>query len=417
MTDHPNDPDTGPDDAPWLRRALHDVADAEPVRDARADILDTARGVVVPLRPTERRRASSPRRWLAVAAVAAALAGIGGAVVLAGGDDDDRNIVTNPGEDPTSTTEAPTTTATTPTTVVTAPVVSVTTSVPPTSTTTPPVVGGPTGWYVPRDLPEGWRVTGIAEAGSSVDPGACPCRSAWWVHPNGALVEGTSYALDLPLVDGRPDIDDEQLEPAEVAPGLQGWRAERPSGAGTDVVVSWRAEGRRYVQVRMHGLSAGDRAEVVESWRAASADELPIAPPGFVTVHQAALDAGVIEAPSVQLTLTDGTTEATLGLEVAQGSRVFSLPIFDAELVELPDVEGAGGAIETITDHGRFVGSFPGSTSVGIYSPDPSVDLTALARSLRPATADEWAAFVRSVGGPPELEVPAITDLVARAGA
>lgn len=398
MTDRPT---PGPADVPWLRDALHDVTDARPVPDARQAILDRADGtgpspIVVPLASPGDGRWST-RHKLAAAAVVLGLVAIAGAVTLTG-DDDSTPVTTTPGE--------------------------------------------PTGWYVPSALPDGWEVTMIETIPEQIDSEDCPCQLMHSIGP-GAYVAGyrTTFAGPPPGPDDPPGVllpglggdgsgrpISKKPQAVDVAPGIPGWRTQTrallSSNDEYDIARTW-VSGGTLTHLISAGLGESEQADLVAKWAATDDQEDLPSPAGFEVVNRTIVPAGAESVVDVFGTIRIGSASAHFSLSALDETVPLDLAAPDIEHLETPDVPGSAGVLSEGNGPGdaAYRGQWPGgatltiSGSLGENEGEATpAQVTAIARSFRPATAQEWATFVSSTTHSPAAIAPTIRDLIVRTG-
>ncbi|HWJ64527.1 MAG TPA: hypothetical protein VNS19_21320 [Acidimicrobiales bacterium] len=389
MTDPTDRPD--PADAAWFRRHLDPVLDAEPIADAWPQIAARAQGVP----PAATRHAE--RRWLAVAAVLALLAGL--AVVVA---------ATRPDDDTTSLqSEQPT----------------------------------PTGLYIPKGLPEGWR---LRTAWVAKVPTGCGVSGRSWQRPTKDLL---TPRLELSYVPcPLPDHDALGDPGPSLGNGIDESRMAQLEESPATRVLQWDHHGTWTLRSEQ-GLS---EADLVGAARAIVAAPSSTAPP---------IDGMQLTGTNVAPGIPTGPTLA-LSLIAPDGNRVsYHLnapgegPVATAFTVDEPrDVPGQAlpvalrgpewDGVDDVLQSSRtfrrgtaFVGDWPGAD---LEAPrvEPIIDdhdrtqpqvveqqrgaydelLVQLIGSLRPATAEEWHAFVATAEKVPAARITGAADLTAILG-
>lgn len=391
MTDRP-DPRPSPDDADarWFREVLAPVVDTQPVPDGWREIAErvgSTDATVVHLEPSRPDRATRSRRGrqLLVAAAVLAVIGMVAAFVLTRGSDDDaRTVVAVPGPDDDAT-----------------------------------------GWYVPTDLPEGWRLAEVQTDWRDVEGfvGSCPCTlTSWQQADRPAAAQVVTVTADAgedddPVADPRSDD-----VPVDLGDGVTGVLR-----GGTHVV--WVGGGRS-----MTVASDRDDAELVDLATAVRADPRALAATGYTAVDTVEIPASARAFHAVTVVLTHPADGRTLRYEVTPhgyddvwlyarilGSRpVPDLPrpveevVLDPRFTEVDDPAAAA----------MFVGWWPGADLVtggdsGVGTDQATRDeVLALLRSLRPATAEEWSAFLDTATGTVEDDARAdrLADLIVHEG-
>lgn len=368
----------GPDDdRRWFRSAIEPVVDADPVPDD----WEAVRARVTGEGPTPvalGAAADRPRRTgrLAFAAAAAVilLAGVVGVLALTG----------DPAGDPVAT-EPPTTDD----------------------------ASEATGWYVPTDLPDGWTVRAAELDLVTLD---CPCRTAVWVSPDRAR---TLTHFAGPAEPGASTVG-EEAPTIDLADGVSAQVLDR--GRAT-TELSWYLGDQRSFLV----ATGWERNELVEAARSAVATDGSVdRPAGLDTVVDMDHPRGRFTVAQVAVTLAgpDGRSLA-YGLSSAGSGTAFTagtVPVpseadgLTGPLFELDPGPGADIA------HPTYLGPWPGADVqvpvAGRQGREPVAapgadDVDRLVTSLRPATAQEWQAFLADAETTDErlLEADRLADL------
>lgn len=369
MTEHA----PGPADAPWLVTALHDIAETAPVAEAPA--LDGP--LVRSIDPRGRRRAPV---LLVAAAIVLVLAA---AAVFA--------VRSSDGTDqPPSSIEA----------------------------------GAPTGWYVPEDLPDGWTVRGVSSVGSERP---CPCRSRIWTGAEGSWI---GYSSDPASVgeswdepDGVPlgggaagSLRSDDVVDIDLGSGISG--TITAGGPGV-FQVTW-VEGDRARTVGSGGVDDDELMAIardlvgqpdpteplIDGWEQIYAlDEAgPTAAQPLVMVEVETPDANRVR----YLMMASGDAATFVAGSVPEERVLEGQPL---PMIELLPAIGRDRLVNPL------VGEWPGSdVYVDIVSEDEAptqAEVDELAASLRPATTQEWRAFVRryTSSEPGLLEAATVADL------
>ncbi|MEO6628783.1 MAG: hypothetical protein ABIP03_09470 [Aquihabitans sp.] len=393
MTDHhdsthPSDPTPPSDpigasdttdaaDARWFREAVAPVVDARPVPDAWDTIRARATGegpTVVALSAAPGRgrsdgrggpRLPAGRRTMAlVAAALLAVVGIGTTVVVR--DKADKGQVVTATPTPTPADVAP---------------------------------GDATGWYIPRGLPTGWELESVATDWLHIEGrgGTCPCHATVWRSEAGSMVLSTA------TFDGTLATQYEGADMVELGNGIIGVRHGARYGAAADT-IGW-VEGTRASILWYHGLQPSE-ALAQAKLLAPGGD----AGPKFTKVTSQEVPAEVRAFRSVLVTLRhtpSGRTVAYglqppgLSLDPYYHPGALGGDIIGGQPVGRFEVAPDGGASKSV-----YVVKWPGvDVIVGRYveplPPEPmaDADLRMLVPALRPATTEEWYAFLDSATG------------------
>lgn len=387
MTDPIGPPPTIDADAAWFRSQVAPVVEAAPVADTWSQIEARA---MVPAAADEARPTRA--RWLAAAAAMLLL--VGGAVVLTStrDDGDDRDRVT----------------------------------------TEPPA---PTGWYVPVGLPPGWQVETIeAHTGGA----ACARRGAQWSDPSqdrsmSLQFDGCGHAPtqdDVPELEipGAPPDQGPQWSLHEVDLGggvtATGIRTDHGDPALVDVQsLNWNADGGAWT-LQALGLGYDEQVAIVKRL-AADPDRSDVGVAGLDEVDR-------WTAPE-----RDGTAEVQVGMVNPDGLRVVLMlslpgsgnrPGGSSVLVPV-EVAGQPEPVLRYDTPGfwavRYGGAWPGADwSVMRITEGPTdpahmitdADIEQLIGSLRPATTEQWHAFVATATkgvSPSLLDAATLQDLAA----
>jgi hypothetical protein len=400
VTDDPTPTDPGTDaDRAWLRRHLDPIV-ARTADDRWEELAD---GASLP-GPAPLASGSTPPRGRRALAVAAAIAVVLGAVAVArpwsGGDGEPAEVIA----------------------------------------AEPP----PTGWYVPMGLPEGWALE-YAEAHAGGP--ACERRGFQWTDPAGEVSVGLAFDAcgevlspdDLPTAEDL-GIDDPARAPSmpqvaevDLGGGIVGvgtaidgeLRSRSASPLAPDQrSIAWEADGGTWT-LRTLGLGEpalldaaralvpdpddaearvgeliGADIELVERWTAPARERTP------------QVQLGLVAPDGRQMGLhlyTPGTGDRPAGDSFVVPEVIAGQPL---EVWRFDDIGWAG----------RFGGAWPGA-DVTIYrwAADPAdwIDddsLRTFIASLRPASAEQWRAFLDTATGtvPDELRTAAtLADLYA----
>lgn len=376
MTDHPT-PDPTPDDgahdadARWFRAAVDPVLDAHPVPDDWTAVRDRVAGsspLPVPLPRTATRRGLRP--WaLAAAAAIAAVAGFGATLALTG--DDDSTVSSDAGGR-----------------------------------------GGATGFYVPSALPDGWEVTSLYEMSDQFLGDLCPCDLVRWEQGPRRLLalrvrgeepfdpagpaEGRTY---LPFVRGEVPASSWAGAPE----GSIGWEAADPD---LDVVAHAAQAGDVTTYVIATGVAVEGATAEAEALALAVIDGDLATPPGYDEQARNSVGEDVRLAYRAEGTMRNDELDLRVPFSLGPDPLGLTGPL---EAPRSPAIE-LPGSDRSVTDAGEsgfpsLAASWPGvagfqignglaegATSEGVTTEQ----LVALADAFRPATAEEWAAFVET---------------------
>ncbi len=346
-----------------LRTALTAVADRhEPDAEAWHHIENQVSGRGPALVAADRHGPAAPRRRhrLLAAAVIAAVAAVATVAVLARGDHD------------RDTTDV---------------------------TTTPAVA---TGWYIPVGLPDGWTVREVTA--QRMDE-RCPCSETTWASPSRDIVLIRSTDPDRAGQDGVTEVPSPSTSTFAVADDVEGTITPAPDAEGgpTGWTAGWVVDGER-TSLTAIGIAPSQAAEVA---RAVFADPTSVpehvegvAPVGSWSetspVNRDA-DVGIAMASpaghEVDITLSSSDRWRSKGILVPTDRLAGQQPL---ALLTLKSY-----APTPVGDQPRvrdYIGLWPGATVrvLGGYADGPATDaeIDAVTASLRPATLDEWRAFV-----------------------
>lgn len=278
----------------------------------------------------------------------------------------------------------------------------------------------PTGWYIPADLPDGWTVEGI-EVG---DGGPrCANRGATWVNDaTKSTIVITHDACDvLPGVDpdALPNDDADDEAPLGGSPGgsprgrdstevdLGGITATAtsfgPPDARSTRTLTWVDSGTwsaRGDSVTAEELIAAANTAVDDP----SLDQIPL--PGFTPFEQWDVPARGT-SPVVQFAIrSPEEVLVSYALEAPGWGTGRSFSPYPT-MVDLP---GQPLPVIRFTSHdgswsaAKYAGFWPGADLIGYLflqdsGAEPPNDVVGeLFASLRPATTEEWRAFLASAG-------------------
>jgi hypothetical protein len=293
--------------------------------------------------------------------------------------------------------------------------------------TTEAPAGSPGGWYIPRDLPKGWKPLSVSGGPETIP---CPCRSAIWREPDGAgwvWFRTEQQPEGLPSNDGG-EGDDAGDPTVNLGRGVEA-RFLEGNLADADWALSWDDEGQT-ASVKASGVSRDD-AVAIASALVADPGRRDL-PSGNVTLDRSDDTSSSEDLHEASVTVEyrrpDGGS-ITYALESSNRFHEFS-PHEDWKSASLPGqdlpVDVQVEQVYTGPSHGyrpftSYRGIWPGASvhsplnaniRAGKFSPDAEQTATLVA-SLRPATLEEWRAFVRRTPTheAPLLEVSSIADL------
>ncbi len=372
MTD-PTAPD-GAADHDWFRSHVGPVLDAEPVTDAWAVIEARAHGDV-----PDPASLQGQRRWLAIAAVLALLAGL--AVIVAATKPDDATSVTANAPDAT-------------------------------------------GWYIPANLPEGWT---LRTAWVTKRPTACGYTGRRWEGPS---TNGSMPRLELTYTRCGSDVTREGEPGPALGHGVDKTVIGSLGPGSPTTQLGWQQDGD-WMLIASGGLTQDD---LVEAAKAIVANPASVAPPlgGFVFAG-ASRSNGALPGPAVAVSLETPSGQIASYRLARPGGGPPSTPFTKDEPVtvegqplpvELRTVrfDDLDGRLETMGRCCRsatsYLGTWPATDlqvprsnfSSDAAGPEPTdeagldaydASLIELISSLRPATTDEWRAFLATAENPP----------------
>lgn len=302
----------------------------------------------------------------------------------------------------------------------------------------------PTGWYVPVGLPDGWA---LEHAEAYPGRASCEQRGFQWTDPAGEVSIGLSFDAcgELPSNEDLPTFEDLGIDDPALAPSLP--QVEEVDlgggvvGAGIAIdgelrsrsasplapdqrSIAWEADGGTW-SLRTLGL---DEPALLETARALVPD-----PDDAEAQIEELIGGGIDLVERWSAPARERTPEVQLGL-VAPDGRQLGLHLYTPGTGDRPAGDSfvvpeaiAGQPLEVwryddIGWAGRFGGAWPGA-DVTIYrwAADPAdwIDddsLRTFIASLRPASAEQWRAFLDTATGtiPEEVRTaPTVADLYA----
>lgn len=362
-----------------LRDALHAAAPTETHVDrGLADLLDRLDGPGVAPAVLARRAPRTDRRVLAAAAVVAVLAVAAAVLALTrSGDHPSRLVTTPPGDTAT-------------------------------------------GWYVPHGLPDDWQLESITtDLRDAENPDApCPCRLWLWVDRAAgrslmAIRSTGSFDTAAAVADGNQGgLEDSRATEVDLGGGITGVHLRAQSGSS----VRWGADGHSWV---VQGIDLkGD--DLVAAARQVVATAAAPRPPdgGYELLDQTAVAGGIDSYQDVHVILRNRATKARVAYTLSPEGRadpfgfIGLLPRQVALATGLPRGLEVGEGTD-LAFLARWPGADVASNSDSAFGADPGpaspADVREVLRSLRPATAEEWAAFSRTATGEVDPKVRAAT--------
>lgn len=280
----------------------------------------------------------------------------------------------------------------------------------------------PTGWYVPEGL-EGWTLESVTGDLQAIERRAtCPCSVTSLIADDGASALVVADSVAPP----SSDIDEAfgGGEPVDI-----GGRDGRRSVEG---IATWAwIDGDRYRSAMMLEVPDAEQAALA----AAIADGADVGraaeAPGYEVVAFGEAEADERAIREVTVTMREDATGDRVAY-VLTPSGIGSVPALFLgvvpEAVELPGqplplvhVDPPPGSVFV---QPSYAGAWPGADiAADVQEPAPEDALPdgtieAVLGSLRPATGDEWRAFLATAEQPvdadPDLGVDRIDDLVVR---
>jgi hypothetical protein len=384
----PTPPDRTDVDLDRLRRTLRvaPVATLE-IDDGLADLRARTQGRgATPLpAPPPTSSGTDRGRLLAVAAVLVLVAGVASALVLTRGGDDDRPAVR----------------------------------------IEPPA----TGWYIPHQLPKGWELASVDSDFMDVEGfgGRCPCVQSTWVHPDGRRIAVYRSASSAKVFRWTADASDGPPEEVTLVGSV---KAQVFSPIEGRVVVGWVQDRRRTM---VTGQGTGRADALLAARRIARGevgnDDSPLR--GYHLLDRATAPDGVRAYESITVTLRNRRAGATLGYTLTPngfGASVTSSVLGDLRAVHVPGqprpllqsshITAYGDEGSGVAYSGRWPGAdvFIGDDGDSLHMNGRVTDreVRAVISALRPASADEWARFLRrvpQVDHSPNLAVSSIDAL------
>lgn len=361
-----------------LRDALLAAAPADThVEDGLADLQARLDGVA--LGPAELAEGAPSNRWrvLAAVAVVAAVVATAAAVLVARQDRDRTDVVTTPGQEAT-------------------------------------------GWYVPEGLGPDWQLESIStDFRDAVNPDApCPCREWLWVDAaagRSVMVIRSTGSFDVAeaVADGNEGgIEGSRAAAVELGDGITGVHLQAQLGSS----VRWSTGGHIWL-VQGIDLQGDDLVAAAERVASTSTDPRPPGS-GYELVDRSRAAGGIDSYEDVHVILRNRATKARVAYTLSPEGRADPFGLFGPlpRRIALAPGLPAGLVVGDGTDQAylaRWPGADVSSGADSAFGADPGPatpgDVRALLRSLRPATAQEWATFTRSATGKVDPKVRAAT--------
>lgn len=276
--------------------------------------------------------------------------------------------------------------------------------------------GDGTGWYLPKGLGDEWQVEAVSTDFRGVEyTGAdCPGDTRSWVDPGAAQ---TAYVKRFPA-SGPPEfLEDysDEMESVDLGRGLSGVFVTTPSGP----YLTFEHGDNRWL-VTGFELPESDIIDMGRRIAAGSDPEPPRDSFDLLESYQTA--GGASDYRDVHVVLRNQSTGARVAYVISPPGRgpdwglMRSMPV-PIELDGVVDKGVSAGDTE-IAYVFRLPDADISSDSGSGFGADREVaaeeDVQAMLQSLRPATASEWASFVRSATdhrGASEAIAPTIDDL------
>jgi hypothetical protein len=268
--------------------------------------------------------------------------------------------------------------------------------------------GSAGGWYIPEGLPQGWKPLRVT---SDVETQPCLCRSAIWREVGGdGWVQFRTSAFPEGATVEQPDPEDLTID---LGGGFRGGLIERTgveAAQAGDWDLGW-SDQHHYGGVAGSGISS-DRAAAIGRALVADPERLDIPVDGAryeLESDEVSTKDRVNASIQVEMRRPDGGT-AIYSLR-APGTYRSESPEADWNRIDLPGQDlpvetwveqaytGPSHGYRPWTNYrGEWEGATmtaPGSANVkdGEFSPNAE-QVALLVGSLRPATLDEWRAFV-----------------------
>ncbi|HMJ79022.1 MAG TPA: hypothetical protein VK507_23760 [Iamia sp.] len=266
---------------------------------------------------------------------------------------------------------------------------------------------GPSGWFVPVDLPDGWSVTSVLASRPDAErcpgPEEEPVRGVRWVRPDdGASVVLTTDYCGMADTDRGPGADDltrpERAEDEELDLGpLPGWLSR--SLVGEEHRLAWQI-GRVPWMLESSGVSAEDLvalAREVAGAGTATKGTVDVVPSGFTVADRWTEPPQQHTSVEVEVTTADGLVLTYVMAPPGAG-------YFRAQ----PDARPYRVAREGMAVQSLAFESEPWMAHYGVagpevdltlwsYAPDPTRDragianaATLLVEALVPASVEQW---------------------------
>lgn len=276
--------------------------------------------------------------------------------------------------------------------------------------------GSATGWYIPTDLPAGWTVEQISvSGGGDLIERRCPCTNRTWGSSDGSRV--VSSSTDYQAVDGPAPA---RAAVVDLGHGVQGAWADADHAERWRSGLAWTEGHDRTV---VYANDAVGRAGLVSAARRLVTDHAGPPAADLVLRASAREPRAIVQSPRIQLGVRTGRSGASLSATLSPAWTASTGQLGNDVLREArwgpylapPDGQEEPAFIGLFPDAAWYVtyGSLrlPGKGNGSKDAGGPAYER--FLRSLRPATAEEWAAFVRSIPGhDDELLAPTLDDLM-----
>ncbi|MEO6987091.1 MAG: hypothetical protein ABI239_00405, partial [Aquihabitans sp.] len=263
------------------------------------------------------------------------------------------------------------------------------------------------GFYIPGDLPDGWKMSSLSVFSSPGEMTAlgCPCEVTEVGHDG----EDSSY-LTVTSTDSPPESVGEHVDPKRLND-----RSDRYMEDGGIGTVVWRtASGYRAVV-----STSLDRTELVDLAEAWTSHEPPVAD-GYHVITSWSRDQPIETVRSVQWTFTNAETGQDLS--VVMGAEAPGYGLLTTSIATLP---GNGLPLGMLPDDAGVIGSWPGSAQLlGVslsdmagnddqpMTPADLAAIKAILGSFQPADAATWAEHLATAPVDPTESEPQDLDLV-----
>lgn len=280
-----------------------------------------------------------------------------------------------------------------------------------------PVDDGPTGFYLPGELPEGWTIR--FEQITNPWQELCPCETGMWRGPGGETVKSfTSQRQEEP-------------EGPYVFAGDTTVHRDIPGGHLSieehQVTADW-FDGETSRSIFAEGVDAGVVEQMARGWTGDS----PLAAPGGFEPVWSGTTPEIVRRTEFFWVVHDDTTDRSMVVHVEPW--MYDEPLDYTTVypgVEPTVVEGNGLALVQTPgwDEPHFEGLWPGGALMSVASsygeinhsavPLTREEMLAVAGGFRPVSAEAWADYIEQQYGPsgteacrPLLVKPRLADLL-----